>query len=74
MQKYVIINVAGNGIRNVMIVDSIGLNFFCLIDNLDGWGGDVLKAGKHKMRISAITIVNIIILATGLINTQIIII
>lgn len=71
MKKYVIINVAGNGISDVRNVYSTGLDFFCLIGDLCWLGRGLLKAIKHKIMISAITIVNIIILAARLINVQI---
>lgn len=70
---YVIINVAGNGISDVRIVYSIALDFFCLIGDLCWLGRGLLKAIKHEIMISAITIVNIIILATRSINVQIVI-
>lgn len=73
MQKHVIINVAGNGINDVIIVDSIGLDFFWVVGNLGWWDRGVFKAKRHKTSISVITTANMIVLVIESISSQIII-
>lgn len=58
--------------KTVGIICSLG--FFGLFSNFGWEDGGVSKASRHKMKINAITAVNMIILVLGLISAKIIII
>lgn len=71
IEMYVIIDTIGSNDIDSIIADAGILGFSWFFGNFAREGGCAFNASEHRMKVSVITAVNIIVLTFELINVQI---